>query len=155
MTLKNKINIIIIIIWMFIIFLFSAQDSKESLKASDQVIIKTVETVKKEKLSEEEKQNFIDKYIVIARKSAHFFLYFILGSLVFFLINDFCKLTPATIIFTIIFCFIYACSDELHQFFINGRTAQIFDVFIDTCGSFLSTIILYTALNIKRLISKH
>ena len=34
----------------------------------------------------------------------------------------------------IIFCFIYACSDEYHQSFVNGRTAQFSDSLIDVFG---------------------
>ena len=33
--------------------------------------------------------------------------------------------------------FLYACSDEFHQFFIAGRSAQFTDVMIDTCGALI------------------
>jgi VanZ family protein len=29
---------------------------------------------------------------------------------------------------------LYACTDEIHQIFIPGRTARIKDIFIDTAG---------------------
>lgn len=154
MKIKNYINIALIIIWLFVIFSFSAQDSKKSRNTSDQVIIKTAETIKREELTEKEKTLLIDKYLVIVRKSAHFFLYFVLGILTFLLARRICGNTPATIIYSIIFCFIYACSDEIHQLFINGRTARFFDVFVDTCGATLSTTILFTVNKIKKRFKK-
>lgn len=152
MKLKNIINIILMIIWLLIIFLFSAQESDKSLNTSEHVIIKTVETIKGEKLTEKEKDILIDKFLFIVRKSAHFFLYFILGIFVFFIAKNVWGLTRTSFIYTIIFCLIYACSDELHQLFISGRTARILDVLIDTSGSLLSTFILFTLHIIKNRI---
>lgn len=149
MNRKNYINIVLILIWLFVIFSFSAEDSKKSTKTSDQVIVKTAETIKKEELTPKEKETLIEKYIVPVRKSAHFFLYFVLGILVYLLAKRVCGLTPASIIFTMIFCIIYACSDEIHQLFVPGRTARLFDVFIDSCGAFLSTSIIYIVAKIK------
>lgn len=147
MNKKNIINFILIIIWLFIIFSFSAENAYKSELRSDEVIITAVETVTQEKIPENQKQQIIDKYIVIVRKSAHFFLYFVLGILVMILMKRLFGLSPKAFIYTIIFCFIYACSDEIHQLFISGRTARIFDVFVDTSGSLLSTTII-TLINI-------
>ncbi len=149
MKRKNYINIALILIWLFVIFSFSAEDAKESTASSDQVIVKTAETIKREELTPKEKETIIEKYIVPVRKSAHFFLYFVLGILVYFLFKDICGLTPTSIIFTMIFCIVYACSDEIHQLFVDGRTARIFDVLVDSCGAFLSTMIIYGICKIK------
>jgi len=144
MKRKNFIYIILIVIWLFVIFSFSSDDSKESLKKSNQVIIKTAEIITQKELTQKEQDQLINKYIVIVRKSAHFFLYFTLGILVFLLAKKICGLKPVTIIYTIIFCILYASTDEIHQLFTNGRTARLFDVFIDTCGALLSISICYT-----------
>lgn len=142
MKIKNILNIILIIIWLFIIFSFSAEDATKSEHRSDEVIINAVETITREEIPENQRQKIIDEYIVIVRKSAHFFLYFILAIIVFTLYKRIFGLNSKTFIYTIIFCFIYACSDEIHQLFINGRTARIFDVFVDTTGAILSTTLL-------------
>ncbi len=142
MKIKNILNIILIIIWLFIIFSFSAEDATKSEHRSDEVIINAVETITREEIPENQRQKIIDEYIVIVRKSAHFFLYFILAILVFTLYKRIFGLNSKSFIYTIIFCFIYACSDEIHQLFINGRTARIFDVFVDTTGAILSTTLL-------------
>ena len=38
------------------------------------------------------------------------------------------------VIYSILFGAGYAVTDELHQFFVSGRSARIFDVGIDTLG---------------------
>lgn len=154
MKKRQYFKLYFIILWMFIIFNFSAQNSDKSLNTSNEIIINTAEIIQQEKLTETEKTNIIEKYLVIVRKSAHFFIYFILGILVVTFLKDFYGLSPTTLIFTIIFCFIYACSDEIHQLFINGRSCQFTDVLIDTSGSFLSSSItlLILSLSNKKLL---
>jgi VanZ family protein len=34
----------------------------------------------------------------------------------------------------LLFCFLYACTDEFHQLFVSGRAGQFSDVLIDTVG---------------------
>lgn len=36
---------------------------------------------------------------------------------------------------TVIICFLYALSDEIHQYFVPGRACRVFDVIVDTSGS--------------------
>lgn len=155
MKKRTVLNFLMIIIWLFIIFCFSAEDGEKSEHTSDQVIITTVETIKQEKLAEEEKEILVNKYIVIVRKSAHFFLYFILGFLLFLFFKKIYGVTPKTFIYTMIFCFIYACSDEIHQLFSNGRTSQIFDVFVDCSGALLSATISSFICYLKTKLSKN
>lgn len=38
---------------------------------------------------------------------------------------------------------VYAFSDELHQVFVAGRSASMFDIFVDTCGALLAVIIVW------------
>lgn len=39
--------------------------------------------------------------------------------------------------------FLYACTDEMHQLFVIGRTSSFIDVLIDTSGSFTGIMIIY------------
>ena len=142
MKILKTINILFIITWMIVIFLFSAADAEKSDQQSDEVIIKTAETIKQEKLTPKEKETLISKYIVLVRKSAHFFLYFVLAILVYVLIHDKYDTTLKTFLLTLIVCLLYAISDEIHQLFSNGRTARLFDVFIDCSGAVLAEMIL-------------
>lgn len=73
----------------------------------------------------------------------HIFIYSVLSF--FFsraLKNTYLNMTQAKIIvFTIIFGLIYGLSDELHQAFVPYRTVSGLDVFTDTLGSFLGSLI--------------
>jgi VanZ family protein len=148
------INIILIILWMIIIFLFSSANGIESEHQSDVIIIKTAEIINKEKIPEENKQKLIDKYIVLVRKSAHFFLYFILGILVYLFVHKKYNTSLKTFIIMIIVCTLYAISDEIHQLFTLERAAEVRDVFIDMGGSLLAEILLTIIFVIKDKIKK-
>ena len=154
MKAKKIIHISFIILWMIIIFLFSATDGKKSEEQSDKIIVTTAEIVKKEKLTVEEKERIINKYIVLVRKSAHFFLYFILGILVYLYIHNIYDTSLKTFIITIIVCTLYAISDEIHQMFTLERAAEVRDVFIDMGGSLLAEILLTIIFVIKDKIKK-
>ena len=143
------IDIIFIVAWMIVIFLFSAADSNKSNEQSDEVIVKIVETIKQEKLTPKERKNVINKYVVIVRKGAHFFLYFVLALLVYILIHIKYGTSMKTFLITLLICVIYAITDELHQIFSDGRTAQVIDVLIDSSGSILAESIL-TVIYLKK-----
>ena len=140
---KYIFNIILIILWMFIIFHFSSQTGVASKENSNNFIINVINTITSKELSPIEQQKITSTYSKIVRKTAHFTAYFILGLLVFRLYYKIYHLKPKTIIYTIILCLIYACSDECHQLFISGRSGELLDVLIDTCGASISTIIFY------------
>ena len=143
----NKFKLILIIIWMIIIFLFSNQPANESGRLSNSFINNTIVKVYEifnGKISSEKRIEIIEKYSFYVRKLAHFTIYFILGILCFCYFKDF---TKHPIIYSILLCFLYACTDEIHQYFIKGRSASFFDVIIDTIGSnfsiLISNIIIY------------
>ena len=52
------------------------------------------------------------------------------------------------------FFFFYAASDELHQKFVDGRSAEIRDVCIDTCGVILGILLVILAGKIIKNIKK-
>ena len=39
-----------------------------------------------------------------------------------------------------VFCALYACSDELHQYFVPGRSCKFFDVCVDSTGTFFGAL---------------
>ena len=69
----------------------------------------------------------------VIRKMAHFFLYFCLGVLS---INAWCWRKKRSWLVALFFCFFYAATDEFHQSFVPGRSAEVHDVLLDTLGSF-------------------
>ena len=105
--------------------------------------------------------------IFLVRKTAHFTEYAILGGLFFLNLRSWLKsnttlvkiskpqttktvakkinldLIKYSLFMSILFSFLYACTDELHQIFVPGRSAQFRDVLIDTLGASFGTIITY------------
>ena len=140
---KDKVLIILAIIWMGVIFMFSAQVSDESKSSSNKVtsaVVNTVISIKKENISEEKRQKIIEDKTFIVRKTAHFTEYFILGLILILYLQTKEKLATKYIILAIIFCVLYATSDEIHQLFVDGRSCKIMDILIDTCGSSLAIL---------------
>lgn len=139
--IKRGIKLILVIIWMGVIFMFSSDTAKESTKKSDGVIIKTIEVIFQRKLDDTEKEKYTKYFIVPVRKTAHFFVYFVLGILVFNYLSSF-ALDKKMLLLSILICFLYACSDEVHQLFVPGRSGEIKDVLLDSLGS-ISGILIY------------
>lgn len=139
------IKICFLVLWMALIFSFSNQKDVDSSKVSDGFIDRTVVKIYKifnENITKEKENEIIEKYTYPIRKLAHYTLYFILGILSFLVVKDY-SINKKLIIYSLLICFLYACSDEFHQLFIIGRSARVLDVMIDTFGSFCSISILY------------
>ena len=124
--------------------MFSNQKADESTRVSDGVIEKTIGNIYKKthKNATEIKQKEIkEQYTHIVRKSAHFTIYMILGLLVGLLLKEYNLETKKIIIYSILICMTYAITDEIHQIFVRGRSGEIKDVLIDTCGSTIGAFI--------------
>ncbi len=124
---------------MVIIFGFSNQNITNSISLSDKVSERIIDfeiKITGKKITSEKRTERIKQTRVIVRKTAHFTEYFILGILIYFTFKMYS--ISKVPLYAILFCFLYACSDELHQLFSDGRSANILDVLIDTSGSILS-----------------
>lgn len=133
--IRKIIKFILIIICMIVIFLFSADDSVQSSKKSDYVITKTITFLKRD-ASKKEINRTKELLVVPVRKAAHFTIYLLLGVLVISFIYEFKTIDYKIILLGLLICFLYACSDEFHQLFSSGRSAEVMDVLLDTLGSF-------------------
>ena len=81
---------------------------------------------------------------ILIRKIAHFVIYFVLGFFVIFALSKTTKLNIFNIfIISILICFLYACTDELHQLLVPGRSGEIKDVILDSSGSSIMILIYY------------
>ena len=147
--IKKIIKAILVLIVMFTIFMFSSENDVESTSRSDGLIIRTTEFVLNRKLSDKEKELYTSKYVHYVRKAAHFTLYFLLGLFFISFLKEFNLNDKKLLVYTVIFVFLYACSDECHQLFVSGRSGEILDVLIDTTGGFVASI-LYTCFRIRR-----
>ena len=136
-----KINIIRIVLFILIlttfitIFRFSSQDGQTSSSLSKEVTENVTKRINKiQNLEEAQKKNVLNRIEKIIRKIAHFSLYTLVGILLMSLActYEFTEFKRGGISFLI--GLMYACLDELHQFFISERSAQITDVMIDSMG---------------------
>ena len=128
--MKKYINLILLIIWLIFIFVMSHFDADISSSQSGSIVefIANIFNIK-----------YIEILSLIIRKLAHITEYFILGILTINCLKDY-KIKNLYIS-SILFCIIYACSDEFHQLFISGRSGTIIDVLIDSIGIILGIFI--------------
>lgn len=122
---RQIIFAVLSIVCMIIIFRFSADNAEESTEKSDFFvnILESLPIALRNNLS------------FIIRKTAHFSIYALLG---FLISGIFFK---KEIFYTLSVCFLYACTDEIHQYFVAGRSCRFQDVMIDTAGSFFGILI--------------
>ena len=129
-------------ICMILIFRFSADNADRSSEKSGKVTKTVVEVAVPdyEKMPQDKQESILDKAEHIVRKCAHFSIFTALG---------FCasctvgrrRIFGLKSLATLGFCFLYACSDEIHQLFIPGRSGMFTDVLIDTSGSLCGIIV--------------
>ncbi len=125
---------------MTMIFFFSSQNGEESQGVSDGLLAQ----VKSFILLLPSITGKGAEYDI--RKYAHMFEYCMLGisSLLFareLLIKQ--KEKPTAPLAAWGFSFLYACSDELHQYFVPGRSARFTDVLVDSVGFTLGVAAVY------------
>ena len=122
------------IIMMIIIFMFSAMPSEESGEASGKIlteVLKIVESIKKTGLD----QATINRIHWLIRKCAHFTEYAVFGWFTIYSLTDLVKNKWAACIFSEAIVFVYAVSDEIHQYLVPGRYMSAGDVGIDSLGA--------------------
>lgn len=152
------ITCVLLIAWMALIFSMSAQNATESDKTSGNVIESVLSVIYPgfDGLSEESKAELISSFQFIARKTAHFSLYAILGLLSFLTVISYRNLKfGLRSALSAAICLLYAASDEVHQLFVPGRSGEIRDVCIDFCGSLLMIMILALSARYIEKIYKH
>ena len=152
--IKKIIKIVLLLLCMILIFSFSSDNGSNSSKKSDGLIIRIYQSITHNKLSDKEKEIIVDKYVIPVRKSAHIIVYLILGVLSISLIKEYRLIDIKALIISIIFCFLYACSDEIHQLFVMDRSGEVLDVLIDSIGSFIG-IYLYYLVYKKKGVKRH
>ncbi|MGL5067196.1 MAG: VanZ family protein [Sarcina sp.] len=135
LTKKKVFNLALLIIWMSFIFLMSAKTADASTQDSDFII--NVLNV----LGLNFSTNFGEFASVIVRKAGHLTEYMILCLFTYNVLSDYIKVRKKVFVYSIIGVFLYACSDELHQTFVQGRAGKFTDVLIDTTGGIIGVIV--------------
>ena len=142
--LKKILYLALVLIWMLTVFMFSNQNGEKSQGTSRKIstIVAQVFTHNQE-INEDEKEAIVEKVDHVIRKMAHYSIYAIGGILLYNYIRTLNSITKKAILISILVGIIYAITDELHQYFMNGRSAQITDVIIDSLGIFTGVILMY------------
>lgn len=112
---------------MIIIFYFSSRTADESAKQSSAIL---------EWLLSIFGDNVFTDFIV--RKSAHFLEY--TGLCLLFNCAWYFTRNKKSVLISIACASAYAVTDEIHQLFVDGRSCEIRDWAIDTCGAALGAI---------------
>lgn len=139
--IRKVIKLILIVLWMGLIFYFSSDTGDISTRKSDGIIIKFVEMLKGRELNDKEKVDAINYLVIPVRKGAHLGIYLVLGVLIFSFLCEFMSISYKSMLLAIGICFLYACSDEVHQLLVPGRSGQFYDVLLDTLGSSIGILI--------------
>ncbi|MGV8147176.1 MAG: VanZ family protein [Alkaliphilus sp.] len=145
-----SISWLAVLLWMALIFNLSSQPANQSNKLSEgvtKIIVDTVERVAPSTDFDLSRLNHI------VRKNAHFFAYLVLSLLV---MNAVRRTGGNDIKLTLLICVLYAISDETHQIFVPGRSAQVSDILIDGVGAVVGIVMYlgFSRMKIKRIIRR-
>lgn len=137
------------------VFVLSSQPATESLEVSDGLLVSLFRVFIKnyDSLSAAEREAIRHTYSNLIRKTAHFCEYAALGCFVLLHLN-FARLLgqddgplsrlcgPAArtkpwllVLFAWLAAVLYACTDEFHQLFVDGRGGTLPDILLDSFGA--------------------
>ena len=145
------ITVLLTIALCVTIFCLSAENATESSATSRGIIKKVIALFIDdfENLSEAKQKEICAPFQFVVRKSAHFCLYFLLGTLAFLSVLTYDKIDSwLKVSIGIDFAFLYAVSDEIHQRFVPGRSGELRDTLIDLSGAVIGVFI--TVFIVKR-----
>ena len=137
MNRRLAIKYILVATWMLVIFLMSSEVAGTSSARSDE-IVRTIQSIGVNAPT--------DLLTFLVRKAAHISAYFILGILLFNLLKEYDLGVKKMIFISIGIAMLYACTDEVHQVFVSGRSGEVRDVLIDTAGAAVGVVV-YAALS--------
>ena len=138
---------------MVVIFLFSMEDAESSDQTSGQIsqtVVRVVYPDYEQMRAAEQKVSFLNVQHAV-RKTAHFIEYLTLGLLIRLCLESWFggkrkRLTPEAWASGTL----YACTDELHQLLIDGRSGQWMDVLLDSSGVLTGVLLSCLILSVSR-----
>lgn len=139
--MKKCIITILLIIWMAFIFIMSARDGDASEDISHSVgrFIGSIIVPGFEELDGDAQDRYAESIDLLVRKTAHATEYAILGVLacLCFYYHGISRYGVLGLLLGVL----YAISDEIHQIFVPGRSGQVTDVILDSCGVLVGSFI--------------
>ena len=127
---------VVTFLWMGLIFAFSAQDASGSSQLSGQTAFHAAFWFWPgfSGLSAESQAVWVESVQFLVRKAAHFFVYTVLGILLYWDFIPSCGSVRKKVGWVWAAGTAYAVSDEIHQLFVPGRSGQVRDVLLDSVG---------------------
>lgn len=148
------ILIILIILLCIKIFKLSSENGTISKNTSTSTT-KSIILLMNNNTSESEINKKIAILDPIIRKTAHASIFALLGMLTMLCLATFDNTKTKKVIVSVCFTVLFACSDELHQTFIEGRSGEFKDVCIDTIGALAGILLILLILIIIQSIKKY
>ncbi len=150
---------ILLVFCMIAIFVFSSQNSDKSGNVSEGVTYNIARIFINgfENMTEYEQTKTVENMHFYVRKLAHFSIYALLGFLAFINASFYFVKKKNSILISLLFCFFYATTDEIHQLFSDGRCGSPVDVAIDFSGSLtgvlfvLIVITIFSKVKVKKM----
>ena len=137
---KQYLSWLAMILWMVVIFLFSAQTDRQSGNLSGGIVRWFVALIYRgfDNFSMERQTAILESWHLLIRKGAHFSEYAVLAMLIANALRSCGKLRW---FLPVVISALYAVTDEIHQYFVPGRACRLLDMGIDTCGAMFGTVL--------------
>lgn len=143
-TMKKVVTLILLVLWMSVIFFFSAQNGTQSSGISRFIgygIAENKNRLLQKDESKEELTKQVEAMQFVIRKGAHMAEYALLA--IFFSLHlcTYKKRPGKFWIWAWAFSTLFAATDEFHQWFVPGRDGRFLDVCIDSVGSLIGILV--------------
>lgn len=149
---KRFLYLIPVITWMIFIFYMSGKTGQESSGQSGKISLFITDLLEKVRQdSPQEMQNLQDILELVIRKAAHMTEYAILF-LLSYLVTVKISMSQSRFYnrsIAVLISLLYACSDEMHQLLVPGRSGKMIDVGIDMAGVLIVLICMILSKNTK------
>lgn len=137
-----------VVVWMLVIFCFSAQPGEESADLSGSIshlFMQIWNWIFRLGWDDVQILEMTAIWDFPIRKLAHMTEFGILAVLLFLAIKYYAQINTMKkrYVCAWVAAVIYAASDEFHQLFVPDRSGNLFDVGVDTCGITIALILLY------------
>ena len=153
---KRIICWLAVVLWMGLIFFFSAQPAEISGQQSGGLISFLLSKVYPnfELLTHAEQLETIELWQYAIRKLAHFLIYVVLGMLCLTALYQYKIKFRIRWLTAFALASFYAVFDEVHQSFVPGRSCVLRDMCIDGCGALVGVLLLLACIKIISVISE-
>lgn len=142
---------ILLLFLYVVIFFFSAQNGETSGSISMSVSRRGVwllDILTGGRLAAEKLAELVSAFEHPLRKMAHFAEYAAMGILVFRILYCHMEKSRKRYGLAVLWVFLSAAADEIHQYFVPDRWASVSDVLLDTCGGALGALLCLLVLQI-------